>query len=351
MIWKSFKAALGALLLLGEVSCQSVWVPLEPAETCELTFTLDGASTKATGIVASNESRIDHWAIMIYNSANPAECYRKSSASGGSISLWVGAGKSYRAYAIVNYPLYGSAYFNPNDVESEDALKYWVSDLEGNEASSLVMFGAVDLGAVSGNTTRTISVSRLVSKVGIQKITRNFSDANQASRSFTIRKIYLTNVFRGSYLSRDYTSSEVVSDDELWYNAGGYHASGTVGALDDLTADASLSVSLSNGASYTTAHYFYAFPNTLPAGTDPRGATWSPRHTRLVIEAQIGSGTYYYPVTIPTMARNNTYVITEATIRNLGSLDPEEEVPGAIDVTFSTSTDLWEGNYSITEYS
>ena len=344
-------AALGALFTIGAASCQETRRPLEEEHTCELTFSLDDAATKATGIVSSNESRIDHWAVFIFNSANPAEYYRKTSVSGGSISLYVGAGKEYRAYAIVNYPLYGSAYFNPWEVSGEDDLTLWASDLSGNQVNSLVMFGSVELGAVSGNSTRAISVSRLVSKVGIQKITRNFSDANQASRTFAIKRIYLTNVFRRSLFSRDYNSSEVVSDDELGYNAGGYHASGTVGALDDLTADASLSVSLSNGASYTTAHYFYAFPNTLPAGTDPRGATWSPRHTRLVIEAQIGSGTYYYPVTIPTMARNNTYVITEATIRNLGSLDPEEEIPGAIDVTFSTSNSQWEGNYTVTEQS
>ena len=337
--------------MAGITSCQGIMRETSEEETCELTFSLDGASTKATGIAASDESHIDHWAIFIFNCANPAEFYRKSSASGGSISIHVGAGKIYRAYAIVNYPLYGSAYFDPWDVDSEDELNLWVSDLSGNQTNSLVMFGSIQLGLVTSAITRAISVSRLVSKVGIMKITRSFSDSNQASRTFTIKKIYLTNVLRRSFLARDYLESEVTADDELWYNAGGYHASGTVGALDDLTADASLSVPLSNGSSYTTGHYFYSFPNPLSSGTDPRGATWSPRHTRLVIEAQIGSGTYYYPVTIPTMSRNNTYVITEATIRNLGSLDPEEEIPGAIDVTFSTSTSLWEGNYSITEYS
>ena len=342
-------AVTGTILLTCVTSCHEH--PILEMQSCELTFSLDGASTKATGIVASNESRIDHWTVFIFNTANPAEFYRKSSATGGSISVHVGAGKSYRAYAIVNYPQYGSCYFDPVEVNSEENLKLWISDLSGNQANSLVMFGTSQLGSVSSDITRSISVSRLVSKVGIMKITRNFSDSNQAARTFAIKKIYLTNVFRTSFLSRDYFASEVLPDDELWYNAGGYHASGTIGALDDLTADASLNVTLANGSSYTTAHYFYAFPNTLPAGTDPRGASWSPRHTRLVIEAQIGSGTYYYPVTIPTMARNNTYVITEATIRNLGSLDPEEEIPGAIDVTFSSSTDLWEGNYSITEYS
>lgn len=341
-------AVLWAILI---TACQDIRRPLQDEEACELTFTLGGATSKATDIAASDESRIDHWAIFIFNSANPAEIYRKSSASGGSISIHVGAGKNYRAYAIVNYPLYGSAYFDPWEVNSENDLNLWASDLSGNQANSLVMFGTINLGSVTSSVTRSISVSRLVSKVGIMKISRNFSDPNQAARTFTIKKIYLTNVFRTSFFSRDYMTSEVLSDDELWYNAGGYHASGTVGALDDLTADASLNVTLSNGSSYTTGHYFYTFPNVLPSESDPRDADWSPRHTRLVIEAQIGSGTYYYPVTIPTMARNNTYVITEATIRNLGSTNPEQEIPGAIDVTFSTSNNQWEGNYSITEYS
>ncbi len=344
------RALLAAALAAVLVSCQGL--PEGPSDgLAEVTFSLEGAPTKAVGLVASNESRIDHWAIMIFNTANAAEHYWKASSTAGSISCYVGAGKSYRAYAIVNYPLYGASYFDPSEVDSEDDLKYWVSDLGGNAFDALVMFGSESLGTVSSNTSRTIGVSRLVSKVGIQKITRSFSDPSQAARPFTIKRIYLTNVLLEGYLSRDYTSAEIASDGDFWYNALSWHGSGTISSLDAFTADTGIGASLPNGSSYTTEHFFYAYPNALASGTDPRTGSWSPRHTRLVIEAKIGNGTYYYSVTIPTMARNNTYIITEATVRNLGSTDPEEVVPGAIDATFSTSTSAWEGNYSITENS
>ena len=73
--------------------------------------------------------------------------------------------------------------------------------------------------------------------------------------------------------------------------------------------------------------------------------------TRLVLEAQIGEQTYYYAVTLPVSQRNQVYLIEEAVIRKPGSLDPEQDEPGAIEVTFSTSPDDWSPDYNVTETS
>ena len=69
------------------------------------------------------------------------------------------------------------------------------------------------------------------------------------------------------------------------------------------------------------------------------------------LEAQIGDRTYYYPVTLPESQRNRTYLIEEAVIRTLGSLDPEKDQPGSIEVTFRTSTEDWSPAYTVTETS
>ena len=52
------------------------------------------------------------------------------------------------------------------------------------------------------------------------------------------------------------------------------------------------------------------------------------------------------------MSRGSAYIIEEATVRKLGSLDPEEDIPGAVDVKFSISTpDSWDETYNISENS
>ena len=52
------------------------------------------------------------------------------------------------------------------------------------------------------------------------------------------------------------------------------------------------------------------------------------------------------------MVRNHPYVAEEVILRDLGSLDPEEEVPGALEVHFSTQAESgWDNTYTIEEIS
>ena len=71
----------------------------------------------------------------------------------------------------------------------------------------------------------------------------------------------------------------------------------------------------------------------------------------MVIEATLGNKRYYYPVTIDGMQRNHNYIVTEAVIHGPGSLDPEQEIPGVLDVSLSITTDSWDSEYYINEAS
>ena len=80
----------------------------------------------------------------------------------------------------------------------------------------------------------------------------------------------------------------------------------------------------------------YCYPN--PTGTDANGGTFSPRKTRLVIEVQIDTRTFYYPITLASVERNTHYSITNLTITRLGSSDPDYPVNSA-QITFDLTVE------------
>ena len=90
------------------------------------------------------------------------------------------------------------------------------------------------------------------------------------------------------------------------------------------------------------------FPN--PSSSAVWGGSWSPRFTRVVIQATLQGETVYYPISLPASVRNKTYMIDEVIIHRPGSSDPEEEIPGSVTVNFSLSMP-WGEEYGITENS
>ena len=61
-------------------------------------------------------------------------------------------------------------------------------------------------------------------------------------------------------------------------------------------------------------HVFYPYPN--PTKDDTYEATWAPRHTLLVVEVTFEGKKGYYPVVLPVLERNKTYVIDELVLRH-----------------------------------
>ena len=318
-------------------------LPSEDSPMGEAVFSVREETKAVPGV---SETAISHWSVMLFDTGNPAACYWGSSDSGADITCVARKGRSYRAYAIANYPKDGPGTFDPSMVSTEEELRAFTSLLHGNSPSGLTMFGWETLTQLP--TARTpIGLTRLCSKVCIQKITLDVTDPVYAGEEFILNALYLTNVYCAGTFWADHTTPS--SDAALWYNAGGWHGSGSIDALDALIGDRGLSQSITNGGSYTVTHSFYAYPNAV--ATDSRSATWSPRCTRLVIEATFGGKRYYYPVTISDMKRNHNYIVSEAIIHGPGSRDPEEEIPGVIDVTLSITPNIWDSEYYISEAS
>lgn len=329
-------ALLGGLLLLG--GCHRA-APPGPGNV-EVVFSILGEATRGTG--TAGEAAVDSWTLLLYRDGRLAEA--GTSSSGSAIRKTLPAG-GYTAFAVVNPP----PSFDPAGFPDPGALAGAESALGDNAPGRLVMAGSRSVTVpVPDGSVQRIGVDRLVCKAGIGKVTVQFTDPGLASRPFRLKGIYLTNCYGKSRYGSDWTAEGILSDASAWYNRMGFHSEAGV---DGLLAETGLDIPVTADRPHAQEHVFYYYPNPLPASLDTRSGTWSRRRTRLVLEAQIGDRTYYYPVTLPESQRNRTYLIEEAVIRNLGSLDPERDEPGAIDITFRTSTDDWSPTFNVTETS
>lgn len=308
--------------------------------TVEVVFSVLGDDTRVTG--TGGEREVDQWALLLYKDGRLVET--GASDSGSAIKKKLVAG-DYDAFAVVNPP----TSFRAASYPELNAVTGAESDLRDNAPGRFVMAGRRTVTVpVPDGRTQQIGVDRLVCKASIRKITVQFTNPALADRPFLLKAVFLTNCYGKTLYGNDLRAADILSDASCWYNRMRFQSDGDV---DGLLAERDLDAFLTADKPHVQEHTFYFYPNPLPETQDNRGGTWSRRHTRLVIEAQIDGQTYYYPVTLPASARNKTYIIEEAVIRKLGSRDPEKDEPGAVDVTFSTSTDDWFPAFHVTETS
>ena len=310
----------------------------DPSEKVGITFSILETDTRTT--VTSGERNVDRWTLMLFRDGRLIDVGTAGSNSPIQCSLEAG---SYTAYAIANPP----PSFRPESYSSFAKFSKAESDLRDNSLSQLVMFGSRTISVSSQNDRpQTIGVNRLVAKVGIQKISTDFTDPDLQAKTFRLKAIYLTNCYGKTLLRSDENASEMDSDASCWYNRMGFH---TDNGVDDLLSDRGIDFMITASSPYVQEHHYYCYPNQIEQ--DSRSGSWSVRHTRLVLEADISGKTYFYPITLPTMQRNKTYIVEEAIIQKLGSTDPEREEPGSIDVVFDTSTGDWDSAYTVHENS
>ena len=309
-----------------------------PSEKVDVSFSILGTDTRTTS--TGGEGNVAQWTLLLYREGKLIDIGTSGSNSPIQCSLKAG---SYTAYAIANPP----SSFRPETYSSFAKFSKAESDLRDNRPSHLVMFGSRTISVSSQNDRpQSIGVNRLVSKVGIRKISTDFSDPALRSRTFRLKAIYLTNCYGKNHLRNDGEASDMNADASCWYNRMGFHSDDGV---DALLADQGINAVITASSPYGQEHHFYCYPNR--ADRDSRSGEWSIRHTRLVLEAEIDGKTYFYPITLPAMQRNKTYIIEEAIIRKPGSNDPEKDEPGSIDVVFETSVSDWDPAFTVHENS
>jgi hypothetical protein len=342
---RSLSAAFTAGILLLMAACGKEPSQEQDTGLVEVTFSVftDGEGTRTSADHAPDEIKIKRWALLLYQDGKMVNC--GTTEPGNTIKRNLQPG-DYQAYAVVNYPDAGSGKFRPFSMLDLDLLAGQTTTLEDNAAFRFVMSGSKALTIAGHDGKQILPVERLVSKTGIRKISLSPDAPALARKSFILKAIYLTNCIRSAGYLSDTDYRDLATDPSQWIHPMGYSSDADT---DGLLADIGIDAEIRTGSPYMVSHYFYCYPNPIPATADTRSAQWAPRCTRMVIEAQVGDRTCYYPITLPSMKRNMTYIAEEVIIRSLGSADPEQEIPGSLEVVFSTENQEWAPLYTIDE--
>lgn len=270
----------------------------EASKTVRLEVSLPEVDTKISG--SSSESTVNDLQVFVFDDGGMLEAYGNTQSSSLSLDCIPG---TKQVVALVNAP-------DLSGISSYAGLTGQISSLSDNEVGTLVMEGEKSVNLAT-STTVTVPVSRLVAKISLVGITNELALDYHRNQSFTVVSAYLINVAG----TKTYLSD---SQPDVWYNKMKYSSE-----LETMLWETLGNTLIKPSASYSKTHYFYCYPNDTE--NDYNDGTWQARHTRLVVEAKIGTDTYYYPVTLPQIEQNTAYEVS-LTVTRPGSDSPDRPV-------------------------
>ena len=307
-----------ALVSCSEKNVEVQQIPVED-EVVELEVNVPIPLTRIAGVAQeSDEKKVNDLQVFVFNSSGVLEAYGNEKAS--TLKLTCVPGEK-SVVALVNAP-------SLSGIATLAELQGAKSMLSANDAGNLVMAsGVLEKTLVAdGDNSMTIEVTRLAAKVVLASVKNEMALEADRKKDFTIKAVYLTNVVG----DRLYLSG---SEPSVWYDKMGYEPDNTLSFLHDEP-----SYKLAYNTSYTSQHYFYCYPNSTE--TDAHAGSWSPRWTRLVVEAVLGTEKCYYPLSLPVVERNTEYVIN-LTVTRLGSSNPDTPVSTG-EASFTVTVKDWE---------
>lgn len=291
--------------------------PVQEPGQCHLTVGVSIGSTsetKVTDVTPGSETFVGSLQVFLYDGESLAGSGRDTCARVSVEGIRSG---SYDLYVLANAPEAPSS-----SAATLSSLKGTGSSLGDNAPGRLVAFGSgsVDVGA--GSNSARVQAVRLVSKVVLEKIT-NALEGPLAGARLTVHSVYVTNVAASCRLGG--------GSDSTYINRMGYR-----GGMEALTHDV---VETDVASSIDVAHTFYVYEN--PVERDSVGGNWTPRRSRLVVDATVGGTHCYYVVTLPVLGRNRIYEIQDLAITRLGSDDEETVSEGAAVVVGGVTLSPW----------
>ena len=315
LLYLAAVATMGSCTAAGSVDSGKDAESLVPAR---LTVRINGLETKVNGDMG--DSNVESASVYVFSSDGTLDGTATSAGNTVTVNCSQGVGK--KVYVVVNKPL--------SSISSISSLQAATTSLSDNGQNQFVMTGSAENVEVlaKDNPTVNVDVTRFASKVSIGTITNSLKETGWKDKTFTVKGIYLINVPAGNYplFADSYTPS-------LWQNKMAWES-----GCHEFTADKAINQNIALNAQGTFNRTYYCYPN--PTGTDVNGGTFSPRKTRLVIEVQIDTRTFYYPITLASVERNTHYSITNLTITRLGSSDPDYPVNSG-QITFDLTVKPW----------
>lgn len=375
-------------------------------EPTTVTFSLSSAATKADTKEAGtlNENKVNRVDAFVFNADGTLDGYVKVdnpatiTGSASVIQVKATTGKNKRFVVIVNAATRGDDKFTDDEMEKVEKISDLnkverVFQLRNNTLGGFQMYGNEKENLHSGDNPITVQLNRAVSRVKIDKITRNFDVPSLAAQTFKVKKIYLSNV-SGSVAnvvdaadaSNDgkYFGTFKTAVGDVWYNKYAQEADHTNHPYDgyiDLTADvntksltqidiADEKQTLAQNAYLEpeNGYRLYAMPNdVMPAyaaedDTDAKCLLkeqalqspnpWAPSLTKLVIETELAGKTYYYAIPIVKrttypegkisegIGYNETFNFKNIVLTRAGSEDPDTPVSTS-NVIFDLQIQPW----------
>lgn len=281
------------------------------------------SETKVVSV--SNEAAIHNYQVFLFKEDGVIEDYVNQSSP--DITLDCTMGKK-TIVVLVNAPSMGH-------IMDIGAFATETTLLSDNAAGAFVMEGKMNVDIQTSNdVTIMVPVTRKVARIELSSLNVEIDMPQYSSKTFSVSSVYLINV------SAQVPYFEQASP-TLWYNKSAYFSEDDNTLIYDDVND----FEITSETPYTTKNVFYCYPNNVTS--DSFSDTWSPRQTRLVVEAKLDGETYYYPVTVPNVKQNRRYEVN-LTITRPGSVSPDFEID-KLAANFEISVVDWDKSTTINE--
>lgn len=237
------------------------------------------------------------------------DCWTRT--PGSSIEASVSADVELEYHLFANAP--EGAFAGVTSLSTLGTAASW--RLDGCDGECLPMEGGGTAVFRRGAPSESVPLTRIVSRVMLDRIVTRFSDG-LGGADVTVVRVFLVNVCA----EVRYTGERMAGG--LWLNclAPQSDLPPSVGSL--LVAERG--TVLTDPGEAQVGAVLYCCPNPVDNGvTSKEEPQWSPRNTRMVVELLIGGQTHYYPVTLPEMYPNKSYVVRELVLLGGGSSDPD----------------------------
>jgi hypothetical protein len=344
-----------ALALVAAASCQKNAIPQgpEPAwdgPTGQIHLSIGSGSDTKVALSGMNEDRINQVQVFIFNSAGALETDRfaLNSSSSSSIDMSITSRVGDKTvYALVNAPRITRSL-------TLSELEGTLSDLKDNSVNNLVMSGkkTVDVKQYDGAspTSLTIYVKKLAAAIVLSEVNVDFSNTVLEGSTFVLKEVYAKNVVGKAPLG---VSTEgdgkiatgipmALSDTQRsnvanWYNK-----------LKLDTTPLALTYDACNLTSFAKpSRVLYVYPNATVKDSDSASGDFTPRHTRLVLHAQVAGKDSYYPFDLPVLEPNKKYSVS-VSITMLGKPDDNDDTRVTVGlVTPVIKISNWDGTTNL----
>lgn len=312
-----------AIVLAAFQSCETPQSNQEKEMPVKVRFDLRETACPETRLTdLADEKAINKANLFVYT-ADGKYITKLDGKSSAEIELYQGR---YSTVAMVNTP----AEMDDGNYTAQEAGGLEAA-LENNSAGNLIMFGKQDFEVSGKGNNVTIPVTRTVGRISVNEISNRMKDPVHQKQEFIIKRVFVSNVSGISDLKGEKSPT-------LWYNRNGVWSDESQN-IRSLLEDTGIEHVLPYQDDYTVSHSFYIYPNDT--ASDSFEAEWSPRYTRLVIEASLDGDVCYYPIPIGGIESNHTYTINKLTITKPGTDNPWESVDGE-SCSFTISVTDWE---------